>query len=316
MSQKKMNKGKRKNIENQNTSIKMLPLAIGILLMIAGVIGIAANSDETAEWSVSDDGILSYTFPENIEYTLENGSAIINGTYIVKTVTFESRGSDIEALIRIPAAADGAPGVVVLPGAGVSKEKQLAIPELLARNGYASITIDQRNLGAIDHKTDMELFLKGKEPVEYMMVYDALAAAKVLAEQAEVNGENISMIGLSNGGRFAIIATAIDPSIKGVIGISTCGYDSDSIELSENVDSEAYRFYRSIDPDIYLEKISPRRFVMMHSLNDSIIPYEMAELSFEKAEEPKAIYAFNGSAHGYSSQMEQDLINETGIILQ
>ncbi len=249
--------------------------------MIAGVIGILASSDDQPAWSVSDDTILSYSQIKDAEYSINNITTS-NDSDIVKTVTFKSRDSCIEGLIRIPASSNNIPGVVMLPGAGVSKEQQIDVPELLCELGYASITIDQRNPGGIDPQGDFELFVSGGEPVEYMMIHDALIAANVLGEQTGVDGENITMLGLSNGGRFAIIATAISPEIKGVVAISTSGYHTDSITIDENTNPEAYMFYRSIDSDTYLKDIVPRRFVMLHSLNDSIIPYELVQRSFNK----------------------------------
>ena len=203
--------------------------------------------------------------------------------------------------------------MVVLPGAGVTKEMQNRVPEALAELGYASLTIDQRNLGGINPESDLELFKKGEEPVEYLMVYDAMMAADVLQDQTRVE-DNIAMLGLSNGGRFAIIATAIDPDIKGVIAISTGGYDTDSIDRNMVADETAYRFYRSIDPDNYLDMIPPRRLVMFHSVNDSIVPYEMAHKTFSKAEEPKAFYGLTGDTHGYSHAAEGYLEKELDLI--
>ncbi|WP_342304563.1 acetylxylan esterase [Methanolobus sp. ZRKC5] len=313
MSQKHTTKGKRKTPEKQKMNIKMLPLVLGVLLMIAGVIGIMASSDDQAKWSVSDEGILSYSQIEDMQYSVGNVTTTDNNDS-VKEVTFKSRNSDIEGLIRTPESGTSVPGIVVLPGAGVSKEQQTAVPELLSELGYASITIDQRNLGGIDPQADFGLFIDGEEPVEYMMVHDALMAADVIGDQTEVNGENIAMFGLSNGGRFAIIATAISPEIKGVVAISTSGYDTDVIVVDENTDKDAYLFYRSIDPDNYLDKIVQRRFVMFHSLNDSIIPYELAQRSFSKAQEPKALHSINGSTHGYSTLMDQGIEAELELI--
>ena len=314
MSQKHSTKGKRKTeTEQQKMNVRLLPLALGILLMAAGAIGIMHNSDDSDQWSVSDDVILSYSEIKDVDYSSQDISET-NATDIVREVSFESRDSEIAGLIRIPESAANVPGVVVLPGAGVSKEQQTAVPQLLSSLGYASITIDQRNLGGIDPQGDLALYMNGTEPVEYMMVHDALAAANVLGGQPEVDENNIVMLGLSNGGRFAIIATAIDPQIKGVIGISTSGYDTDSIVVDENVDMDTYRFYRSIDPDNYLEMISPRRFVMLHSMNDSIVPYELALRTFDRAEEPKALYPINGSTHGYSPLMAEDIENELDIM--
>lgn len=296
-------------------NVKLLPLALGILLMVAGAIGIIYSSGDDEQWSVSDEGILSYPEITDVDYS-SNDISGANDTETIREVSFESRGSEIAGLIRIPESATNIPGVVVLPGAGVSKEQQTAVPQLLSSLGYASITLDQRNLGGIDPQSDMALYMNGTEPVEYMMVYDALAAANVLADQSEIDDVNIAMLGLSNGGRFAIIATAIEPEIKGVIGISTSGYDTGSIVVDETVDMDAYLFYRSIDPDNYLGMISPRRFVMLHSINDSIVPYELALRTYDKAEDPKTLYPINASIHGYSPLMAEDIENELAIMFQ
>lgn len=316
MSQKHTVKGKRKTEpEQQKMNVKLLPLALGILLMAAGAIGIMHGSDDSNQWSVSDDGILSYPEIKEVDYSSQ-GISEANDTDIIREVNFESRGSEIAGLIRIPESGTDVPGVVILPGAGVSKEQQTAVPQLLSSFGYASITIDQRSLGGIDPEGDMALYMNDEEPVEYMMVHDALAAANVLGDQSEVDENSIAMLGLSNGGRFAVIATAIEPEIKGVIGISTSGYDTGSIEVDETVDMNAYQFYRSIDPDNYLGMIGSRRFVMLHSINDSTVPYELALRTYNKAEEPKALYPINGSTHGYSPLMAEDIENELDAIFK
>lgn len=286
-------------------------MVLGVLLIVAGFLGIDLNPEDDDGWTVSDEGILSYARMEEIQYSYEELSG--NTTDTLKLITFESRGAQIEGILRIPQSDTRVPGVVVLPGAGVTKEMQNRVPEALAEMGYASLTIDQRNLGGINPESDLELFKKGEEPVEYLMVYDAMMAADVLQDQTRVE-DNIAMLGLSNGGRFAIIATAIDPDIKGVIAISTGGYDTDSIDRNMVADETAYRFYRSIDPDNYLDMIPPRRLVMFHSVNDSIVPYEMAHKTFSKAEEPKAFYGLTRDTHGYSHAAEGYLEKELDLI--
>ena len=58
------------------------------------------------------------------------------------------------------------------------------------------------------------------------------------------------------------------------------------------------RFLRSIDPDTYLEKIPPRRFVMIHSKSDAVIPIEYARRTYKKALEPKAMHIVECATHG------------------
>ncbi|MGD9778334.1 alpha/beta hydrolase [Methanomethylovorans sp.] len=301
-------------LQNRSKDIQMRSIAIGIgvVLMITGVIGILHNMRSSGEWSVSDEGILSYDLPEKVDHSIIEANTTENGNAL-KSLTFASEQSIIQGLIRLPLSSKKVPGIVVLPGAGITKEEQQGLASDLADMGYATITIDQRNQGVVNPETDLELFEEGKGPFEYSMVYDALMAAEVLREQKEVDPENIAMLGISNGGRFAIIATALDPRIKGVIGISTSGYQTGSIDKNM-INENAYKFYRSIDPDNYITTISPRKVVMIHAINDTIVPYSMAESTFELAKAPKTMYTVNGSIHGYSPSATGELEKELAII--
>lgn len=282
-----------------------ITLIIGVSLLLAGFYGVFYSGQE-GPWTMTDDGLLSYPEREELDYSVINVDDSNSG-YVVKTITYTSREAEVESLLTIPSTtgnnSDPVPAVVILPGAGVTKENEHSLSVLLADMGYASIVIDQRNLGAINLEKDIMLFRNGAEPEQFLMVYDALMASDVLHDQPEIDDSKIAMLGSSNGGRFAIIATSIDDSISGVIGISTSGYDSDSFNREEVTDQAAYNFYLSIDPDNYIGMISPRPFVMLHSLNDTIIPYDAAMRTFEKAEEPKSFGTVDGTTHGYTDAM-------------
>ncbi|MBW6469709.1 MAG: alpha/beta hydrolase [Methanosarcinaceae archaeon] len=283
-----------------------------LLLILAGVYGILQTPDPS-EWIISDEGVISYPQRGDVVYSITDMED--TGTSdTLKFVSFESQNAVINGLLRIPGSDTKVPAVVLLPGAGVTKENEQGLASIISSMGYASIALDQRNLGGIDPQGDLEMFKKGMDPVEYSMVYDVLKAADVLRKQSEIDSDNIAIIGSSNGGRFAIIATALDPAIKGVIGISTSGYDTDSIDPARVGDMEAYTFYISIDPDMYIRHISPRRVVMLHSLNDTIIPYGMAQKTFDKAAEPKAMYNITDPTHGYTGSMQPYLEQELQTI--
>jgi len=299
---------------SQHIGLRNIAVGMGIVLILTGIIGILHNLNFSEYWHVSDEGMLSYNLPQKADYSITEINKTESG-HTLKSLVFTSRDNVIHALMRFPSSSEKVPGVVVLPGAGVTKEEQQAMVSAITDMGYASITIDQRNLGVVDPETDLSLFENGKEPVEYLMVYDALMAAEVLRDQKEVDPANIAMLGISNGGRFAIIATAIDPKIKGVVAISTSGYNTALINRSM-VEENTYIFYRSIDPDTYIATISPRRVVMFHAFNDTIIPYSMAEKTFKLAMEPKAMYAINGSTHGYSNYTKEELEKELEIIFE
>ena len=291
--------------------MKRLFAAVVVIAAIVSAIflsGCATGPD----WRVTDDGMLEYPDAEcTPEYQLAMLETADN--YSLYEVTFTSRGTEISGLMRMPGTSHekDVPGVVMLPGATVTKEGEQGLAKYLCSLGYASIALDQRNLGIVDMRGDLQTFLNGEEPTEHKMVHDALAAAAVLRNQPGIDQERIVFAGESNGARFAIIACALDPKARGVIAISTCGYGVDSAIASGQLnDPDVIRFYRSIDPDTYLGKIPPRKFVMIHSLNDTVIPYESAQQTYAKAGESKELHTVECATHGYCKGMDAALKTE------
>ncbi|VVB97411.1 Acetyl xylan esterase (AXE1) [uncultured archaeon] len=311
-SKKRKQKTKSKAIKKKSgINPKFFIAIIGVVLLLAIVyFPFAQGSDK---WTVSKDGVLSY--PENrgkVDVKVLNTTK--GGNYTLETISFQSKDYTVEGLLRIPTSDKKVPAVIILPGATVPKEGTQGLAEIFSNMGYASLGIEQRNRGGVDMEYDYSLFKDGKEPIEHKMVFDALRSVDVLRQDSRIDEKRIAIVGESNGGRFAIIATALDPSISGVIGISTSGYDTES-QVAGLSDETLIRFYRSIDPDTYLSSIPPRKFVMMHSVNDNIIPINLAENTFKKAKEPKQFYEVTTGTHGFSEGMRVPLMNEAKQML-
>ncbi len=310
----------KKNLRNRNQNTesrtvlksKIISAVTAVLFVI--VIAYFLSLSGSDRWSVSSEGVLSY--PENrgkVDVDVLNTESGSN--YTLETISFRSKDYTVDGLLRIPSSGKKVPAIVILPGATVPKEGTQGMAEILSGMGYASLGIQQRNLGGVDMEYDLKLFSEGKEPVEHRMVLDALRAVDVLRQDPRIDPKKIAVIGESNGGRFAIIAAALDQDLKGVIGISTSGYDIES--QSVNIRNKTMlRFYSSIDPDTYLKSISPRRFVMMHSVNDSIIQIGFAENTFRKAKEPKMFYKIGTGNHGFSEGMREPLEIELKLMFQ
>jgi len=298
---------------------RMANYRIIVALLITGIIIVllmgSLNSGNTTAingWTVTDDGLLAYV----VSMPQYNLSGPINdGNNTLSSVQFQSRGMKIEGLLRIPmpagtvqnsaAKAGRIPGIVLLPGATVTKEREQGLAKYLADLGYATLTLDQRNLGATDARSDMQLFMEAKEPTEHKMVYDALAAAEILRVQPGIDSDRIIYAGESNGGRYAIIACALDAKSQGVLAISTSGYGTDAAVAKAGLsDKDTIRFYRSIDPETYLSKITPRPFAMIHSSNDPVIPYQLAEQTYTLASQPKSFDTVGCTKHGYCTDMK------------
>lgn len=288
---------------------------ITAIVAVTAFVGLSSLSDNKQEWHVTYNGLLDYPTPAP-EYKLRQIETSDNSTQY--DVIFTSRDAQIAGLLRMPKLNRDKenlnriiPGIVLLPGATVTKEREQGFAKYLCSLGFASITLDQRNSGSVDMQSDLQMFMKGIEPTEHKMVHDALAAAAVLRSQPKIDPNRIVYVGESNGGRFAMIACALDQNARGVIAISTSGYGIDDAIASGMIrDQRMIQFYRSIDPETYLSKIAPRKLVMFHSINDPVIPFESANRTYEKAFQLKNFYSVKCAIHGHCMEMDAFLEKE------
>ncbi|MFH1510515.1 MAG: alpha/beta hydrolase [Candidatus Woesearchaeota archaeon] len=218
--------------------------------------------------------------------------------------TFLENKITIFGLLVIPHSHANVPGVLLLPGGGVTKEAELPHCRLISSWGYACLVIDQRGIGEtagiyLSFEDDYNVFLQGKEPIQHLSVYDALAAFDVMRSIGGI--DSIAVAGLSMGGRYAIIAGALEPRFAGVVSIASAGFH---IKEIASVEAE---YVKSIDPDSYVAMISPRPFVMLHGTNDSTVPIDEARVTFSIAKEPKKFYTADGCGHGLCEGMYQNL---------
>jgi hypothetical protein len=243
-----------------------------------------------------------------------------NGSVEIYSLNFNSKKfldyyQLVYGLLFIPKDMKDVPGIVMLPGGGVAKEGFTTRATELANSGYAVLVIDQRGLGETGGpypslEDDYQLFASGKESIQHLGVYDALAASDVLRNIKNVDKNNIAIIGESMGGRYAIIATALDKKLKGVIAISSSGFHIKN-------DSNPYTPYLlSIDPDNYISSISPRPVLMLQGDNDSIVKLEDAQYTFNLAKEPKRFFIAEGCIHGYCEKMSEEFKKDLNILFE
>lgn len=275
------------------------------------------TAEKEPEWKVGTNGYLSYPLDRgNVMFNRQNYDE--TGNLTISKIIYQSRNGNIYGLLLLPKfAPDLLPGIVLLPGAGVSKESELKLAEKMAELGVAVLVIDQRGTGETDGilpkiEEDYLNFLKAQEPYQHLIVYDALRAYDLLYSAPFVDPERIIIAGESLGGRIAVIAVAIDRNIKGVLAISSSGLD-----FRETNDTKVNAFLQSIDSDHYIGQITPRKIVMMHNVNDKIIPLESAITSYQKAQQPKQFVLINdtGCNHGYCDSMYNGLVDSLDYLV-
>jgi uncharacterized protein len=229
-----------------------------------------------------------------------------SGNYTVFRVIYQSEkfldnGGIIYGIIYLPKNKPNVPGIVFLPGGSIKKENEPAGPAI-ANLGYAVLVIDQRGIGETggfypSFEQDKLIFDGKVESIQHLGVYDALRAVDVLRNIDSVNKDKIMIGGASMGGRYAMIAAALDHKINGALIISSAGFHVENTSLKDDI------YYLSIDPDRYVSNITPAKLVMIHSLTDNIIPIGDAALTYTYAHEPKAFYTVNNCTHGYCPAM-------------
>ncbi len=275
-------------------------LMLGILFTLLFFSGCTSQQES---YSVSQDGFLSYTNRPPVNYTQTLLKDDENAT--MYKLTFDSKGQKIYALLAIPKNSPKSrngkiPGIFILYGATMNKEGEWGgIGSDLAKMGFAVLIIDQRGWGETggivpSFQADYSTFADGREPVQHLMVYDALSSYDILKSGPEIDPARIYASGESMGGRYAIIASSIEKGIAGALIISSSGYG-----FQQNQDPQAMRFLNSIDPNHYVAGISPRPLVMVHSRNDNVVPFVMGQETFSKAKEPKTFLTTEGVGHSY-----------------
>ncbi len=262
------------------------------------------------EWNVDDNGYLSYPLDRgNVLFRREDYG--IDGNLTIHKIIYQSRNGNIYGLLVLPTTAEELlPGIVLLPGAGVSKESELSLAKKIALLDAAVLVIDQRGVGETDGNMpslaeDLEIFRQGQEPYRHLMIYDVLRAYDLLESAPFVDSERVIIAGESLGGMNAIIAAAIDRNIAGVLAISAAGFG-----FNGTGDKHKDAFGKSIDADHYIGLIAPRKIVMIHNYKDSGIPLANAVRTYQKAQQPKQFVLVNDTAcnHGYCDSMYDGLV--------
>ncbi len=271
---------------------------------------VSRTNDRTPDPTWALDGSYALSFHNR---DLEAPQTILiedTGNSSVEKISYQSIDTTVYGLLRIPKNVTKPAVVIVLPAATVSKEEDSPMADALSSWGYASLTLDERGNGGetrgsspMDFTTGFDAFRMSETPAQYAQIYDVLLGYDYIRSRKDLDGGNIAIVGESMGGRFAIIAAGIEPGFKAAFVVSSSPYG-----LVAGTNPEAIRFVDSVEPATYLEKLPPRKLVMFHFTNDTIIPIAYGRSLYDNASQPKAWYQYNGSVHGvYSDIYAPDL---------
>ncbi len=287
------------------TPTTAFPLAVVFALLLAGCT--ASTPPAQKQFTISSNGLLE--LPQDrgpvaaTEALLERGD-----NYSVYKIAFTSAdGARVYGLLDVPTAngrpVQNAPAAVFMPGLGVAKEGgNMGVGKALAQAGFVVFVLDQRGVGEtggnqMPLEADYAAFATGNYSQQHLMVYDYLRAFDYLAARPEVDAGRVIFAGESHGGRVAIMAAGLEPRAKGVLAISTAGYDF----VSPPAGAQSY--LASVNPDSYIGRLAPRGLLMMHSQNDRGVPIAQARRTFSHAGQPREFIEIPCEYHGYCTQI-------------
>ncbi len=218
-------------------------------------------------------------------------------------VSFESRTQ-----IRI--AAWFLPGerratVVLSHGYGDNQVQMLPYADFLVRQGFTILTYDMRNRGGSGGDT---VTFGGLESL------DLVSAVDYLMTRPDVDHERIGALGLSLGAATSILAAAADARIKAVVD------DSGFSDVPSAVASSFEHFIglppvlfapltmsivrlrtgidvKRIRPVDAIARIGPRPLLIVHCMNDQVVPPDNSERNFRAAREPKQFWRIPTGGH-------------------
>jgi uncharacterized protein len=282
-----------------------LSMLIVLLVLVVSMFYLSKMNDQTTEttWSVDGSNELSFSHRELVAPQANLIEDTANCS--LEKISYYSFDTTVYGLLRIPKNVSEPPVLVVLPAATVSKEADSAMARALCSWGYASLTLDERGNGGettgsspMDFSTGYNKYRSGDMPAQYAQIYDVLLGYDYVQSRKDLDGGNVSVLGESMGGRFAVVAAGIEPGFKAAFVVSSSPY---GLDAGNNLD--VMRFVDSVEPATYLKHLPPRKLVMFHFTNDTIIPIAYGRSLYDNAGPPKAWYQYNGSVHGVYSDM-------------
>ena len=186
---------------------------------------------------------------------------------------------------------DGEPagGVVVLHGAGSSKESHFDFGRLCRERGLAALAYDARGHGRSSGEFGPTAF------------GDALAMCDLLRARTP----RVALRGSSMGGWQAIHAAALDGAIEAVVAICPApedillrGVRAGTLEGFEYDAGAMEQWVSSLDVYAAAGQLGPRSaLLLLHARGDEQIPYTVSEELHRVAQDPKRLLLFPGGHH-------------------
>ena len=206
-------------------------------------------------------------------------------------------------LVWLPRTPAPWPAMVIVHGAGSSKENHADFGRRCAASGWAALAYDQRGHG------------RGDDEISAELIADCARMARLLGGWEGVDPARVCVRGSSMGGFVALHAAATTDAIAGVIAICPAseehllrGLRDESLEFRAGprarADLEAWLEEHDLRDAIELVGAKPT--ILIHAAGDERIPSDFSTQLHARAGEPRKLIIVPGGHHR-SAQHDAEL---------
>jgi len=183
------------------------------------------------------------------------------------------------------------PAMVILHGAGSSKESHADFGRACAGNGWAAVSYDQRGHG------------ESSEPMSPAALGDVGRMAGLIASRDGVDAARVCVRGSSMGGYLAIHAAATERRIAGAIAVCPAseqglrrGLRDGSLEMRADIEGlDAWLSEHDLRSAV--ADVEPKPLILLHAQGDERVPYAWSEELYARAGEPSRLVILPGGHH-------------------
>lgn len=208
-----------------------------------------------------------------------------------ESVNFKSTdGTSIHGWF-IPAKSKVKKGTVVFShGNSGSMGYHLGFILWMADAGYNILMYDYRGFGK-----------SGGTPERRGILDDVKAAFAYVKTRKDVDATKLVSYGHSLGGAKSITALAENP-VRGVRAIVIDGAFASYLSMARFVGGQLGEQLVSDEwaPKDFVKKLTPIPLLVVHGTLDEVVPFSQGKLLYDRASEPKTLFAVKGGHHGDS----------------
>ncbi len=195
--------------------------------------------------------------------------------------------------------------IVLSHGYGDHQGEMLPYANFLHARGYSIVTYDMRNRG---QSTGDAVTLGALEYRDLSVLIDQLI------RRPDVDCERIAAMGVSLGGSTTLMTAAADPRIRAVVDDSGFSDAPNVIETSFEhfiglpafpfapITTYIVKLRTGLDPNMIrpmdvVARISPRPLLIIHCMQDTVVPPGNSERIFAAARQPKQFWRIPTGGH-------------------